>query len=78
MRNEINPVFLRLETHFLQLLEDEKAVVRRTTTPLRNPPTRWRVDAAGDVTNTIRTENNREKQLTQYLTRFGNVPTSLG
>jgi len=35
-------------------------------------------DAAGDVTNTIRTENNREKQSTQYLMRFGNVPTSSG
>ena len=35
-------------------------------------------DAAGDVPNTTRTENNREKQSTQYLTRFGNVPTSSG
>ena len=33
-------------------------------------------DAVGDVTNTTRTENNREKQSTQYLTRFGNGPTS--
>ena len=33
-------------------------------------------DVAGDVTNTTRIENNREKQSTQYLTRFGNVPTS--
>ena len=36
-------------------------------------------DATGDVPNTTRTEkNNREKQSTQYLTRFGNVPTSSG
>ena len=35
-------------------------------------------DAAGDVPNTTRTENNREKQSTQYLTRFGNVLTSSG
>jgi len=35
-------------------------------------------DAAGDVPNTIRIENNREKQSTQYLTRFGDVPTSSG
>ena len=35
-------------------------------------------DAAGDVPNTTRKENNKEKQSTQYLTRFGNVPTSSG
>ena len=35
-------------------------------------------DVAGNVPNTIRTENNIEKQSTQYLTRFGNVPTSSG
>jgi len=35
-------------------------------------------DAAGDVPNMTRTENNREKQSTQYLTRFGNVPKSSG
>ena len=36
-------------------------------------------DAAGDVPNTTRTEkNNREKQSTQYLMRFGNVLTSSG
>jgi len=35
-------------------------------------------DAAGDVPNTTRTKNNREKQSTQYLTRFGNVLTSSG
>ena len=35
-------------------------------------------DATGDVPNMIRTENNKEKQSTQYLTRFGNVPTSSG
>ena len=35
-------------------------------------------DAAGDVPNTTRKENNIEKQSTQYLTRFGNVPTSSG
>ena len=37
-----------------------------------------KTDAVGDVTNTIRIENNREKQSTQYLMRFGNVPTSSG
>jgi len=46
--------------------------------PSRNPPTWRRLDAAGEATNTIRTTNNREKQSTQYLTRFGNVPTSSG
>ena len=56
----------------------EDTVVRRTTTSLRNSPSRRRHDAAGDVTNTTRIENNREKQSTQYLTRFGNVPTSSG
>ena len=35
-------------------------------------------DASGDVPNTIRIGNNREKQSTQYLTRFGDVPTSSG
>jgi len=35
-------------------------------------------DAAGDVPHTTRTKNNREKQSTQYLTRFGNMPTSSG
>ena len=35
-------------------------------------------DVTGDVTNTTRIENNREKQSTQYLTRFDNVPTSSG
>ena len=35
-----------------------------------------KTDAAGDVTNTTKIENNREKQPTQYLTRFSNVPTS--
>ena len=35
-------------------------------------------DAAGDVPNTTRIENNREKQSTQYLTRFDSVPTSSG
>ena len=39
---------------------------------------RTETDAAGDVPNTIRTENNRKKQSTQYLTRFGNLPTSSG
>ena len=35
-------------------------------------------DAAGDVPNTTRTENNKENQSTQYLTRLDNVPTSSG
>ena len=35
-------------------------------------------DAAGDVPNTTRIDNNREKQSIKYLTRFGNVPTSSG
>ena len=35
-------------------------------------------DAAEDVPNTTRIENNREKQLTRYLTRFDNLPTSSG
>jgi len=35
-------------------------------------------DAVGNVPNTTRIENNREKQSTEYLTRFGNVPTSSG
>ena len=35
-------------------------------------------DAARDVSNTTRTECNRVNQSTQYLTRFGNVPTSSG
>ena len=35
-------------------------------------------DAAEDVPNTTRTENNREKQSIQNLTRFDNVPTSSG
>ena len=39
---------------------------------------RTETDAAGDVPNTTRIENNREKQSTQYLTRFDNVPTSSG
>ena len=36
------------------------------------------IDAARHVPNTTRTENNREKQSTQYLTRFSNVLTSSG
>ena len=41
-------------------------VVHMTTISLRNPPTR-EADAGGDVHNTTRTENNREKQSTQYF-----------
>ena len=36
------------------------------------------IDTVGDVPNTTRAESNREKQSTQYLTRFDNVPTSSG
>ena len=57
----------------------DAVVARRGQQPLlRNLPARRRLDVAGDVHNTIRTANNREKQSTQYLTRFGNVPTSSG
>jgi len=34
--------------------------VRGVTTSLRNPPTRRRLDAAGEATNMTRIENNRE------------------
>jgi len=47
-------------------------------TPSKESTNKAETDAAGDVLNTTKTENNREKQSTQYLTRFGNVPTSSG
>ena len=36
------------------------------------------IDAAGDVLTQQEQRNNRENKPTQYLTRFGNLPTSLG
>ena len=59
-------------------LQIDISVVHRTTTTLRNLPTRRRLMQL--ETNPTRQEqrNNREKQSTQYLMRFGNVPTSSG
>ena len=45
---------------------------------LRNPPTWRRLDAAGEATNTTEQRTTEKKQSTQYLTKFGNVPTSSG
>jgi len=44
---------------------------------LRNPH-QTETDAARDVPNTTKIENNREKQSTQYLMRFSSVPMSSG
>ena len=49
----------------------------RCATSLRNPH-QTETDAAGDIPTRQEQRNNREKQSTQYLTRFGNLPTSSG